>query len=82
MKLKKLVALSLTMIISVGLLVGCGSNEDAASDDKVKIGMITDVGGVNDESFNQSSWEGLQAVEKELGKDKIEVKSFRINSRC
>lgn len=74
MKLKKLVALSLTMIMSVGLLVGCGSNEDAASDDKVKIGMITDVGGVNDESFNQSSWEGLQAVEKELGKDKIEVK--------
>ena len=74
MKLKKLVALSLTMIMSVGLLVGCGSNKDAASDDKVKIGMITDVGGVHDESFNQSSWEGLQAVEKELGKDKIEVK--------
>ena len=70
MKLKKLVALSLTMIMSVGLLVGCGSNEDAASDDKVKIGMITDVGGVNDESFNQSSWEGLQAVQKNLEKIK------------
>lgn len=73
MKLKKLVALSLTMIMSVGLLVGCGSNEGAASNDKVKIGMITDVGGVNDESFNQSSWEGLQAVQKELGEDKIDV---------
>lgn len=74
MKFKKLVALSLTMIMSVGLLVGCGSSEDTSSDDKVKIGMITDVGGIHDESFNQSSWEGLQAVEKELGKDKIEVK--------
>ncbi|MCC3869451.1 BMP family lipoprotein [Terrisporobacter mayombei] len=74
MKLKKLVALSLTMVMSVGLLVGCGSNKDEASKKVVKIGMITDVGGVHDESFNQSSWEGLQAVEKELGKDKIEVK--------
>ncbi|WP_434797669.1 BMP family lipoprotein [Terrisporobacter vanillatitrophus] len=74
MKLKKLVALSLTMVMSVGLLVGCGSKKDEASKDVVKIGMITDVGGVHDESFNQSSWEGLQAVEKELGKDKIEVK--------
>ena len=25
-----------------------------------KIGMVTDVGGVNDGSFNQSAWEGLQ----------------------
>ncbi|MEW9077309.1 BMP family lipoprotein [Terrisporobacter glycolicus] len=74
MKLKKLVALSLTMVMSVGLLVGCGSNKDEASKKVVKVGMITDVGGVHDESFNQSSWEGLQAVEKELGKDKIEVK--------
>ncbi|WP_304428300.1 BMP family lipoprotein [Romboutsia ilealis] len=33
--------------------------------------MITDVAGVNDQSFNQSAWEGLQRAEKELG---IEVK--------
>lgn len=33
----------------------------------VTIGMITDVGGVNDQSFNQSAWEGLQRAEKELG---------------
>lgn len=31
----------------------------------VKIGMVTDVGGVNDKSFNQTSWEGLQALEAE-----------------
>lgn len=74
MKFKKLVALSLTMVMSAGLLVGCGSsNDEVSSGDQVKIGMITDVGGVNDESFNQSSWEGLQAVQKELGEDKIEV---------
>ena len=29
--------------------------------------MITDVAGVNDQSFNQSAWEGLKKAEKELG---------------
>lgn len=33
----------------------------------LKIGLITDVGGVNDGSFNQSAWEGLQRAEAELG---------------
>src|SRR3954465_7798280 len=29
--------------------------------------MVTNSGGLNDRSFNQSSWEGLQRAEKELG---------------
>ena len=33
----------------------------------LKIGMVTDVGGVNDQSFNQSAWEGLVKTKKELG---------------
>lgn len=33
----------------------------------LKVGMVTDVGGVNDQSFNQSAWEGLTKVKKELG---------------
>ena len=33
----------------------------------IKIGMVTDVGGVNDGSFNQSSWEGLQRAGETLG---------------
>jgi len=31
----------------------------------IKVGMVTDVGGVNDQSFNQTSWEGLQALHEE-----------------
>jgi len=70
MKFKKLISLSLTMIVSAGILVGCGSSDgDSATEGKIKVGMITDVGGVHDESFNQSSWEGLQAIQKELGED-------------
>lgn len=33
----------------------------------LKVGMVTDVGGVNDQSFNQSAWEGLQRTKKEMG---------------
>lgn len=34
---------------------------------EVKVGVITDVGGVNDGSFNQSAWEGLTRANEELG---------------
>ena len=38
---------------------------EAASD--IKVGIVTDTGGVNDGSFNQSAWEGLQRAQKDLG---------------
>lgn len=38
-----------------------------AADKEYKVGLITDVGGVNDASFNQSAWEGLQRAMEELG---------------
>lgn len=39
----------------------------AADYSSIKIGMVTDTGGVNDGSFNQSSWEGLKRAQDELG---------------
>jgi simple sugar transport system substrate-binding protein len=33
----------------------------------IKIGLVTDVGQIDDRSFNQSAWEGAQAAAKELG---------------
>ncbi len=38
---------------------------EATADKQITVGMITDVGGVNDRSFNQTSWEGLQALAAE-----------------
>ena len=63
--LKKLlsVILAVTMVLS---LAACGGTGDAGKG-KIKVGMVTDTGGVNDGSFNQSSWAGLQRAEKELG---------------
>ncbi|SFR62990.1 BMP family lipoprotein [Anaeromicropila populeti] len=39
--------------------------EAAATD--FNVGMVTDTGGVNDKSFNQSAWEGLQQFAAETG---------------
>jgi len=51
-------------------LVACtdsGKSNEGTKESDLKIAMVTDVGGVNDQSFNQSAWEGLQQVEKDLG---------------
>jgi len=46
-----------------------GSEPAATSEPekKVKIGMVTDIGGLDDRSFNQSAYEGLKRAESELG---------------
>jgi basic membrane protein A len=52
------------------VMVGCNRAEEGEeAAEAVKIGMVTDVGGVNDNSFNQSAWEGLQRVGDDLGVD-------------
>lgn len=43
------------------------AGEEAVDGSDFKVGLITDVGGVNDGSFNQSAWEGLQAAVDKYG---------------
>lgn len=63
-------------IIGVGLasvavltLAACGnrgaSKSGSGNDAGLKVAMVTDTGGVDDKSFNQSAWEGLQAWGKD-----------------
>ena len=81
MRFKKIFAVGLILTMITSLSVGC-TNKNGADDvsEKVyKIGMITDTGGVNDESFNQSTWEGLQKAEEKYGKDKVQVKYLESN---
>ncbi|WP_027954263.1 BMP family lipoprotein [Halobacillus kuroshimensis] len=47
------------------------SGGDGGSGD-FSVAMVTDVGGVDDKSFNQSAWEGLQAFGEENGLSKGE----------
>ncbi|EOC99616.1 BMP family lipoprotein [Caldisalinibacter kiritimatiensis] len=61
---KKVLSLVLIATLVLTLAVGCSGGKEEAG---LKVAMVTDVGGVNDQSFNQSAWEGLQKAEKELG---------------
>ena len=40
-----------------------------------KIAMITDTGGINDQSFNQSAWEGLQELRDDTGAEVAYIES-------
>lgn len=40
-----------------------------------KVGMVTDVGGIGDLSFNMMAWDGLQRAQKEVGIDPVLVES-------
>ena len=81
-KLKKRLLALLLIGILVFIVVGCSNSEtpgepaevdetdgadDTPVDEPLKIAMVTDEGGVHDQSFNQSAWEGLQEAEKDLG---------------
>jgi basic membrane protein A and related proteins len=65
--------------LCMGFVAACGdddetssSNEPAATaspEKKIKVGMVTDIGGLNDRSFNESAYKGLKQAESELGID-------------
>ncbi|WP_404452679.1 BMP family protein [Virgibacillus necropolis] len=79
MKNRKLLLFAL--LLSLGMiLAACGGSDEESKDSgkdsegekseesgDIKVGMVTDVGGVDDKSFNQSAWEGLQAWGEEHG---------------
>jgi basic membrane protein A len=66
---------SLVLLGVVVLLVaGCGggggkssSSTSSQSGSKTKIGLVTDIGGLNDRGFNHLSFVGLQRAQSELG---------------
>lgn len=62
---KKMRSLLLVTLVVGGTVVGCGKSTDDV--DKTKVTLVLSTGGVNDQSFNQSAWEGAKEAEKELG---------------
>jgi basic membrane protein A len=77
------------LAVAVGLLAAaCGGGNDNNSGassggggdqaEAKKVGVVYDIGGRGDKSFNDSAYAGLQAAEKEQG-DKIEAKDVEPN---
>lgn len=57
--------LSITILGLTGIM-GCGQATEKTGE-VLKVTMITDSGSIDDKSFNQGTWEGIQRYEKEVG---------------
>ncbi|MEH7388677.1 BMP family lipoprotein [Bacillus sp. JJ1474] len=73
---KRKFGLALSLVLAAGTILGaCGKSEEKEGDtaktetneSAFSVAMVTDVGGVDDKSFNQSAWEGLQEFGKNNG---------------
>ena len=70
--MKKLISLVLAMALSLSL-VACGGDSGSQASGTTDNGtyeyaLVTDYGSIDDRSFNQHSWEGLEKYCKEAGK--------------
>ena len=87
---KKIIGLGLVAVAALGLAACArGGRGGSAADSKVKAAIVTDTGGVDDKSFNQSAWEGLQAwgkankLEKDSGYNTSNlVQSLTLQQTC
>ena len=78
-KFLRLLAIAFLTLCLGAVVAACGDDEESAGDGgnepaatsepekKIKVGMVTDIGGLDDRSFNQSAYEGLKRAESELG---------------
>ncbi|WP_438719812.1 BMP family lipoprotein [Enterococcus sp. AZ103] len=61
----------LFVLAFLGVLAGCGNGSETSKSDNQgdsgKIALVLGFGGVDDRSFNQAGWEGLEAWGKEKG---------------
>jgi basic membrane protein A and related proteins len=70
--------------VAVLLVAGCGGGGNKSSSStsseggsKLRIGLVTDIGGLNDRGFNHLSYVGLQRAQSELG---IQQRVFQAHS--
>ncbi len=67
--IKKIIAIALTAVVGMSV-VGCGSSEsNVEGGTDLRVGMVTDAGTIDDKSFNQGTWEGIQKTVSDFGVD-------------
>ncbi len=66
MHINKKIASAIAATLMLGtVLVGCGNGNSGSAKAKHTAALVTDGGSIDDKSFNQSAWEGLEAWGKE-----------------
>jgi basic membrane protein A and related proteins len=74
------ICIALTLVVSSFVIAACGSDNNSSTSTsgaaasmstpaakKIKVGLVTDIGGLNDRSFNALANKGLQDAQSKLG---------------
>ncbi len=57
----------LFIFVSIIAVASCGTSTEAVADKgKIKVGIVFDIGGKNDRSFNAAAWEGVKRADQDL----------------
>ena len=72
--MKKILALLLVAIMVIGMFAGC---QEAGNKSQYKVAMVTDYGDITDQSFNQTTWDAVQAFGEA---NKVAVKYYKPTS--
>ena len=65
MKIKSFFALT-ALLLSAFFGSSCVTTEAVKKDCQINVGIVFDIGGKNDRSFNAAAWDGVQRAEKDL----------------
>ncbi len=76
--MRKFLITTLSLLAVISLLAACGPQPTEAPEEvpteapveeptEFKVGQVTDVGGIDDKSFNAMAWKGMQTAAEELG---------------
>lgn len=58
---------AIVIALAATVLTACTAREEARREGcRIKVGIVFDIGGKNDRSFNAAAWEGVKRAEKEL----------------
>ena len=70
--MRKVVMVLVALVVIASMVMACAPQATPAptaapEKPKLKVGMVTDVGGIDDKSFNATSWHGMELARDELG---------------
>ncbi len=70
--MKKLYLVMVALIVASMILTACGPKatptpETPAGDSSILVGQVTDLGGIDDKSFNANAWKGVQDAINDFG---------------
>jgi basic membrane protein A len=72
-KKRQIIAGIIIITLIFGVIACTNQDEQDEQDEQqqvkkeIRVGMVTDVGGLGDQSFNDAAWRGLERAEKEFG---------------